>query len=50
MAPLAAAGHNLALQGVWLAGTAFNRSFNSVTRNRRDFDRITGLSIQNWFI
>ncbi len=49
MALLVGGGQNLALQDIWLAGVAFNRNLILVTRNRRDFDRITGLKIQNWF-
>ena len=49
MAPVVAGGHNLALQDVWLAGVAFGRNLTFVTRNRRDFDRITGLKVENWF-
>jgi tRNA(fMet)-specific endonuclease VapC len=49
MAPMVAAGQSLALQDLWLAGMAFNRNFTFVTRNRRDFDRITGLKVENWF-
>ena len=33
----------------WLAETAFGRSFILVTRNCRDFNRITGLKVDNWF-
>ena len=49
MAPLVASGQNLSLQDIWLAGVATNRGLNLVTRNRRDFDRITGLRVENWF-
>ena len=49
MAPLVAGGHNLALQDIWLAGVAFGRNLTFVTRNRRDFDRVTGLKVENWF-
>jgi hypothetical protein len=28
---------------------AFAQNFTFVTRNRRDFDRITGLKVENWF-
>ena len=49
MAPLVGGGQNLALQDIWLAGVAFGRNFIFVTRNRRDFDRITGLKVENWF-
>ncbi len=49
MAPLVAGGRNLALQDIWLAGVAFHRNLTLVTRNRRDFDRITGLKLENWF-
>jgi tRNA(fMet)-specific endonuclease VapC len=49
MAPLVGGGHNLALQDIWLAGVAFAQNFTFVTRNRRDFDRITGLKVENWF-
>jgi predicted nucleic acid-binding protein len=48
-APLVGGGQNLALQDIWLAGVAFGRNFIFVTRNRRDFDRITGLKVENWF-
>ncbi len=49
MAPLVARGQNIALQDVWLAGVAFGRNLTFVTRNRRDFDRITDLRVENWF-
>lgn len=49
MAPLVAAGQNLALQDIWLAGVAFERNLTFVTRNRRDFDRLTALKVENWF-
>ena len=49
MAPLVGGGQNLALQDIWLAGVAFARNFTFVTRNRRDFDRIMGLKVENWF-
>jgi tRNA(fMet)-specific endonuclease VapC len=49
MAPLVAGGHNLALQDIWLAGVALGRNLTFVTRNRRDFDRVTGLKVENWF-
>lgn len=49
LATLAGGGHNLGLQDVFLAGAAFSRGFTLVTRNRRDFDRIIGLQIENWF-
>ena len=49
MAPLVAGGHSLALQDICLAGVAFARNLAFVTRNRRDFDRITGLKVENWF-
>jgi predicted nucleic acid-binding protein len=49
MAPLVRSGQNVALQDIWLAGVAFNRNLTFVTRNRRDFDRVTGLKVENWF-
>jgi predicted nucleic acid-binding protein len=49
MAPLVGGGQNLALQDIWLAGVSFVRNLTFVTRNRRDFDRITGLKVENWF-
>jgi tRNA(fMet)-specific endonuclease VapC len=49
MAPLVGGGHSLALQDIWLAGVAFGRNFTFVTRNRRDFDRVAGLKVENWF-
>lgn len=49
MAPLVGAGQNLALQDRWLAGVAFARDLTFVTRNRRDFHRVTGLKVENWF-
>ena len=49
MSPLVAVGNTLALQDIWLAGVAFQRNLTFVTRNRRDFDRITGLQVENWF-
>ena len=50
MAPLVGAGTNLAVQDVWLAGVAFRRDLVFVTRNGRDFDQITGLKVENWFV
>jgi tRNA(fMet)-specific endonuclease VapC len=49
LAPLAAQGNALALQDLWLAGTAYRHNLTLVTRNRRDFDRVRGLKIENWF-
>jgi len=49
MAPLVGCGQNLALQDNWLAGVSFVRNLTFVTRSRRDFDRITGLKVENWF-
>ena len=49
MAPLVAAGINPPLQDLWLAGVAYDLGYTMVTRNRRDFDRITGLKLENWF-
>ena len=49
MAPLVGGGHNLAIQDVWLAGVAVSRGMIFVSRNRRDFDRIVGLNVENWF-
>jgi tRNA(fMet)-specific endonuclease VapC len=49
MAPLVGSGRQLALQDIWLAGVAFGRNLTLVTRNRRDFDRITGLKVEDWF-
>jgi len=49
LAPLVGAGQNVALQDLWLAAVAMNRDLTFVTRNRRDFDRITGLKTENWF-
>jgi len=49
MAPMVSSGQNLALQDIWLAGAAFNRNLTFITRNRRDFDRVTGLKVENWF-
>ena len=49
MAPLVGSGQNLALQDIWLAGVAVGRNLTFVTRNRRDFNRITGLKVENWF-
>jgi tRNA(fMet)-specific endonuclease VapC len=49
MAPLVGSGQQIALQDIWLAGVAFGRNLTLVTRNRRDFDRITGLKAENWF-
>lgn len=49
MAPLVGGGQHLALHDIWLAGVAFGRNLTLVTRNRRDFDRITGLKVENWF-
>lgn len=49
MAPLVGAGQNLALQDIWLAGVAFARARTFATRNWRDFDRVTGLDVENWF-
>lgn len=49
MAPLVGGGQNLAIQDVWLAGVAVSRNLTLVSRNRRDFDRIVGLNVENWF-
>ena len=49
MATAVGVGRNLAIQDLLLAGTAFQRGFTVVTRNRRDFDPIVGLKVENWF-
>jgi tRNA(fMet)-specific endonuclease VapC len=49
MSTASGAGRNLAVQDLLLAGAAFSRGFTFVTRNRRDFDPIVGLRIENWF-
>jgi predicted nucleic acid-binding protein len=49
MSALAGAGRNAALQDIWLAGVAVNRNLTFVTRNRRHFDPILNLKIENWF-
>ena len=49
MSVLAGAGRNAALQDIWLAGAAVNRNLTFVTRNRRHFDPILNLKIENWF-
>jgi len=49
MAPLVGGGQNLSVQDIWLAGVATNRGLTLVTRNRRDFDRVPGLRVENWF-
>jgi predicted nucleic acid-binding protein len=49
MSGLVGAGHNAALQAIWLAGTASHRNLTFVTRNRRHFDHILNLEIENWF-
>ena len=36
-------------ENIWLAGVAVGRKLTFVTRNRRDFNRITGLKVENWF-
>jgi predicted nucleic acid-binding protein len=49
MSVLAGSGRNAALQDIWLAGAAANRNLTFVTRNRRHFDPILNLKIENWF-
>ena len=49
MAPLVGSGQHLALQDIWLAGVPFGRDLTFVMRNRRDFDRVPGLKVENWF-
>jgi predicted nucleic acid-binding protein len=49
MSALAGSGRNAALQDIWLAGVAANRNLTFVTRNRRHFDPILNLKIENWF-
>jgi predicted nucleic acid-binding protein len=49
MSALAGSGRNAALQDIWLAGVAANRNLTFVTRNRRHFDHILHLKIENWF-
>ena len=49
MSALAGSGQNAALQDICLAGVALNRNFTFVTRNRRHFDRMTALKVENWF-
>lgn len=47
LSPLVDAGQNIAVQDVMLAGMALRRGLTLVTRNRRDFDRMTGLQMEN---
>jgi predicted nucleic acid-binding protein len=49
LSALAGSGRNAALQDIWLAGVAANRNLTFVTRNRRHFDHILNLKIENWF-
>ena len=49
MSALAGSGQNAALQDIWLAGVALNHNLTFVTRNRRHFDRMTALKVENWF-
>jgi predicted nucleic acid-binding protein len=49
MSALAGGGRNAALQDIWLAGAAAHRNLTFVTRNRRHFDHILNLKIENWF-
>ena len=49
MAPLIKSGQQFSLQDIWLAGVAYGRDLTLVTRNRRDFDRVPGLKLENWF-
>ena len=49
MSTAVGAGRNLAVQDLLLAGAAFSRGLTFVTRNRRDFNPIVGLRIENWF-
>jgi predicted nucleic acid-binding protein len=49
MSALEGSGRNAALQDIWLAGTAANRNLTFVTRNRRHFDPILNLKVENWF-
>jgi len=49
LSPLVGAGQNIAVQDVMLAGMALRCGFTMVTRNRRHFDRATGLQVENWF-
>ena len=49
LSPLVGMGQSIAIQDILLAGTAFHRKLIFITRNRRHFDRITGLKLENWF-
>jgi tRNA(fMet)-specific endonuclease VapC len=49
MSALTGSGRTAALQDIWLAGVAANRNLTFVTRNRRHFDHILNLKIENWF-
>jgi predicted nucleic acid-binding protein len=49
LSALAGVGRNAALQDIWLAGMAANRNLTFVTRNRRHFDPVINLRIENWF-
>ena len=49
MSSLAGSGQNAALQDIWLAGMAADRTLTFVTRNTRRFGRILNLKIENWF-
>jgi predicted nucleic acid-binding protein len=49
MSGLVGSGHNAAIQDILLAGVALNHNFTFVTRNRKHFDRMTSLQVENWF-
>jgi predicted nucleic acid-binding protein len=49
LSSLAGAGHNITIQDILIAGTAWATGRTLVTRNTRHFHRIIGLKLEDWF-
>lgn len=47
-ADLAAEGRLIGPHDLWLAATALSRGLTLVTANRREFDRVPGLVVEEW--
>jgi predicted nucleic acid-binding protein len=45
---LAAEGRLIGPHDLWLAATALGRGLALVTANRREFDRVPGLVVEDW--
>ena len=49
LATLTGGGHNITIQDILIAGTAWATGRKLATRNTRHFQHIVGLNVENWF-